>query len=455
MGFGSFKREPQSARKTTVATLVSVLQVTIVLLALGYLAYRVADQIYWRKVQEMRLDFKERYGAVDFRDFIPERPPANEDAARVYQYAAGLAARAGVQNDASSPFRSMLLEAGASSARTADSASLPPRTVTEAQVQAAAPALEKVWPVLRKADTKEGGVLTRFHEPGKTSAGPDELQSLAELMAIKAILEARGGNVDEAARWLESGMHLADLLRREPTISAQMLRIYCLKANTIALQEVLNAGAEVPVLSEAYFEQWEQAAEPTWFVRGMASELGLYWSMETPGLTRLRRSMLTLELGEWFDRIVTAIEMDATYAGNLRPFLNMGLPGSLAHGTSGPAMALNQIAMELMPLATRERSVGPWRGAEPAAFSNLLAAYRYFELPVRRDQVRLALALRRFHAARGGYPETLDGLVPEFIDVVPVDPTTGRTMTYMQENGLARLESPGLLEVPPWEFTLK
>lgn len=452
-----FDTETPPTPRTVASVLATALRVAIMLAVAVVAAYKVADQIYWRKVQEQRLAFKERYGAVDFRDFVPEPPPAARDAGRAYQYAAALVARAGVSREDPSPFRRLLIEAGAFSPGARDSEPLAEPTPLDVAVlvKDAMAALDGVWPVLRKADAKEGGALTHFYEPGKTDTEPDELRGLADLMAAKAIVEARGGDMDAAARWLESGMHLADLLRREPTIMAQMLRIAVMEANTLALQEVLNAGGGMPALSDPYFEDWDRAADPAWFIRGMASELGLYWSQEIPGVPRLRRSMLILDLGAWFDRIVAAMEPGAPGPARLRGARNVGFPGTFASGISGPAGVLNGISGELAPFATRKRAIGPWPVAEPAALSNLLAACCYFEIPVRHAQVRLGLAIRWYHTEHGQFPDTLDTLVPAYIDAVPVDPATGRAMAYTRQDGTARLKSPGLLERHAWEFTLK
>ena len=42
----------------------------------------------------------------------------------------------------------------------------------------------------------------------------------------------------------------------------------------------------------------------------------------------------------------------------------------------------------------------------------------------------VALALERFRLATGGLPETLDQLVPEYLEAVPVDPFEGNPIRY-------------------------
>jgi len=55
---------------------------------------------------------------------------------------------------------------------------------------------------------------------------------------------------------------------------------------------------------------------------------------------------------------------------------------------------------------------------------------RYFLCHARRDQVRVILALTRYHRANGNWPDTLEQLVPEFLAEVPLDPCDGAALRY-------------------------
>jgi len=43
---------------------------------------------------------------------------------------------------------------------------------------------------------------------------------------------------------------------------------------------------------------------------------------------------------------------------------------------------------------------------------------------------RVGLAIQRYRLATGNLPDTLDALVPTYIDAVPEDPFDGRTLRY-------------------------
>ncbi|MEZ5300672.1 MAG: hypothetical protein R3F11_08445 [Verrucomicrobiales bacterium] len=53
---------------------------------------------------------------------------------------------------------------------------------------------------------------------------------------------------------------------------------------------------------------------------------------------------------------------------------------------------------------------------------------------VRTQLVILKLALRRHEFAHGSLPDSLDALVPEFLDAVPADPYDGKPLRYSKEN---------------------
>ncbi len=58
----------------------------------------------------------------------------------------------------------------------------------------------------------------------------------------------------------------------------------------------------------------------------------------------------------------------------------------------------------------------------------------------------ISMAVRLYFLEHGKYPDTLDRLVPEYLDRVPVDPFTGKTFYYKKTWSKFRLHSPGLGE---------
>jgi hypothetical protein len=58
--------------------------------------------------------------------------------------------------------------------------------------------------------------------------------------------------------------------------------------------------------------------------------------------------------------------------------------------------------------------------------------------------MRLGLALAEYNSAHGGFPETLDVLVPKYLENVPMDSTTGQPFVYMKEDAGYLLYSFGI-----------
>jgi len=50
------------------------------------------------------------------------------------------------------------------------------------------------------------------------------------------------------------------------------------------------------------------------------------------------------------------------------------------------------------------------------------------------NETKVACALERYHQVHEDYPETTDGLVPQFLSFVPPDPIDGRPLHYQREN---------------------
>ena len=62
----------------------------------------------------------------------------------------------------------------------------------------------------------------------------------------------------------------------------------------------------------------------------------------------------------------------------------------------------------------------------------------------RRDAVLVALALEKYKRRTGAYPSTLDALVPELINAVPLDRYTGRPLCYLLRDGQPVVYSVGV-----------
>ena len=70
---------------------------------------------------------------------------------------------------------------------------------------------------------------------------------------------------------------------------------------------------------------------------------------------------------------------------------------------------------------------------ELITFFNVSFVRRLKRLEAREECLRTVLACERFRRKTGAYPETLKGLVPEYLEEVSHDPYSGDTLQYSRE----------------------
>ncbi len=146
--------------------------------------------------------------------------------------------------------------------------------------------------------------------------------------------------------------------------------------------------------------------------------------------TSLDWNFVLLEGNQWFDRLATATALPKRMArqkelNQIEDDIHM-LAQELLQPTTWAAGVMSRrrrsemmaaVMMELMLPAT-----SAVMDAEDRANTQL-------------ELVRLAAALAVYHAEHGRYPEKLDMLVPEVIDVLPVDIYTGKPLIYRPDEG--------------------
>ncbi|MDR2642651.1 MAG: hypothetical protein LBC74_07645 [Planctomycetaceae bacterium] len=59
------------------------------------------------------------------------------------------------------------------------------------------------------------------------------------------------------------------------------------------------------------------------------------------------------------------------------------------------------------------------------SINTAFTAFDYFDAS--NEMLRIAISLERYKLANGKYPDKLEALVPKYLDIVPIDPCTGRT----------------------------
>lgn len=379
----------------------------LVLVVLLIVTYLVADQILLRKVQRQREAFKERFGAVDFRDFIPERPKPEEDAGRVYLYAAGLMAKVDVAHGDWSLFHALTQGPEAFKVRRgyeSDNGRPTPEEL-EADVREKMGALDEAFTFVEKARGMARGAFLRTYEPVDMLPVLEEVRMLSRNIAAKAIFEARQGNLETAAAWLESGVHLAATLNEEPTLIAQMVRLALVELTTSAAEEVFNSTSVKVPLSDRYFDLLDSAARSSHFAKGLVSEAAYTMSYPVPG-PRLFWSINHSKTLEITDRIANAVQLPASPE-------RLGELTLIAKETTGLSV-IHVVARMAVPNLVR-------------------SALQQDRMATRCGMVRIAQALRNHKIVKGSYPESLHGLANSIGSERLIVPLSGEPLSYRRE----------------------
>ena len=378
----------------------------LVFVVLLIVTYLIADQILLRKVQRQREAFKERFGAVDFRDFIPERPAPEEDAGRVYLYAAGLMAKADEAHGDWSLYDAITQGPEALNTRGYIGVdALPTPIELEADVREKMAAMEEAFTFVAQARGMARGSCLESYELVDIPPVLEEVRMLSRNIAAKAIFEAREGNLEAAAAWLESGVHLAAVLNEEPTLIVQMVRISLVELAVSTAEEVFNSASVSVPLSNRYFELLDSVAEARHFAYGLVSEAALTMSYPVQG-PRPFWSFNLNKILEVTGRVADAVQEPASpeRLEDLRVITN----------ETSELSVLHVVARMMVPNLVR-------------------SARQYDDMMTRCEQVEIAAQLGAWKRQNGSYPESLDALVSGMSEPLPLDPFSGEAYSYRRE----------------------
>jgi len=379
----------------------------LVFVVLIIVTYIIADQVMLRKVQQKREAFKERFGAVDFRDFIPERPAPEEDAGRVYMYAAGLMAQANAEYGDWSAFDALTKGPEAFRQRGQQDAELPSPDEIDGRVRVKLAAMEEAFRKVEEAQTLARGSAaeeTAFETPPFELSAPREL---ARNLAAKAIFDARSGDVTGACRRLEAGLRMASTMNEDPTLLALLVRIACVETSLIAAENVMNTTDAMLPIGEPYWALLKIVTDPEVHRKNLASEAAFGLSRTDATLPRLFWSANQSKLIEfWFD-LDTVLRLDS-------PVQRRAKLDELAKGADGPMLPTNWMVPILAPAI-----VGGIDG-----FDRMVA---------RSDFMYVATQLRAWKIQHGNYPDTLNALASGASEPLPIDPFSGEAYHYRRE----------------------
>jgi hypothetical protein len=253
----------------------------------------------------------------------------------------------------------------------------------------------------------------------------------ARLYALQAMVHTDHGRAERAADALVQAFRVGDALRHEPILVCVFTRHGCYHVALRQLERTLSRTVLSDPALRLLGDRLRAAADPNALVSAMVAErcfgMDFYrrWVLAAEDdellramgvqdhITHLRR--LFAGGGLKLDMVAYIDAMDAYVEALRKPY-----PQSLIEG----ARLADALAERLPRYPFIAKLFLDGIGNVSAAQQKHMA---------RCDSARVALACLRYRAKTGDLPETLQALVPDFLDAVPPDPYTGKALLYHKD----------------------
>jgi hypothetical protein len=284
--------------------------------------------------------------------------------------------------------------------------------------------------------------LVRFDE-GLTTPLPhaSRLKFEAQLLRVESLVLMEKGDTNGAVQAVVDCYALGDLLKEEPLIISQLVRVVCQTIADQSVEDLLNQATLSPAQIAALETANRRTADPRLVRTALLGERVLSADVfsSLPRLTALMDQSdsgggqdtssagnVTLVMSFWqmsglaqvdhlcllgvFDRAITASALDI-------PEGLKSYEAAFAGLDTGRRPVLSMLVSRML-LPALSRSLAHQASAD-----------------ARRLCAETALAIERFRLSNGGrLPETLEALTPSFLEEIPKDPFDGKPLRYVRKN---------------------
>lgn len=295
--------------------------------------------------------------------------------------------------------------------------SIRPGTVTPGDIE------QRVLTYLRESQTVDelclairNGIYYVNIDPVKASWDQDygengvpERYGPAMVLALRAQLEVRWGELAPAIQAYTDAVQFAELLGNDPHLSCHELRYQVEWRADTALWEMT--------------QRWDLPDDALQQI-----QVALARRADTKRLKDVIHEDIELE----FPRAFGADQLDdnpfvspiARMIGAYDPEKSHHIATTLASFTDKPYSEMRDFVDQIM-------SDGGRNILGDVPYSALYARQQQLRTTMTADALQLALALKRFKTANGSYPPALDALVPDIVAEIPNDPVTGIGIDYL------------------------
>lgn len=251
------------------------------------------------------------------------------------------------------------------------------------------------------------------------------LHSIAEVYQVRAIARLHAGQIEPALQDIHNAYRLAALVGQEPILRALGVRI----AMTRAAHQAVWEGLRMRAFSDAQLELLQvhlKTAEITTQLNSALQSQILILIPRTLNGDRKPHPWLTYGLPHgWAQK--AALNM-ATYFENIAEAAQENAALNDARLTRQPNDVTKEFDRLVLGRSTRDSQqveVVGWEKVWP----------RFWRANVHMDLALVACALERYRLKHGSFPQRLDRLVPEHLNLVTKDRVDGAQIRYVLSAG--------------------
>jgi hypothetical protein len=250
-----------------------------------------------------------------------------------------------------------------------------------------------------------------------------DLRKSAQLLALEAYLHAQNNQPDFVIDSITAGFGVARSLEKEPTLISQLVQIACQALTVQSLEHAVNriefSDEQLKHLSQIL----KDAQAPEGMLYGFAGERCLWMDVfAQPTVRKLQYINVSTPASplKWLYTAIGMIDQDAgIYLDIMTRYVEAFKLSPIERLKVAKAVEVDIKKIPKIHFLTR---------------AILPAIARITELDFRNiallDAARVAIAVERYRLANGKLPDSLDDLVPKFLESVPIDPFDAKPLKY-------------------------
>lgn len=406
------------------------------LLVLIIIASLVMNVVFSRELRQTMAQLKAEGRALTVAKIRPAPVPDDQNAAPLMQKASELMGY-GAYNKPAPKAAPAIKELSdlINSNNTADISTWPTahRDALPRLIQA--PEMAQLFAILREASQKPGYNNNLKYEDGPSMLLPnlDAVRQTIRFLSIKAELAAQNGNTEEAWATLLEGLKLVDLLKQEPILITQLVRIACDIVMINYMERMADKTDVPPKQAQVLIAELARHTDAIPWIRCMEGErifMGIWVFNRISGQASCSEIAQIFggshsSLRTWFFKYNTAPILGSWTKKDFTVYLK--LMSQMEDYYKVPYWQ----AVETIRNHPIDQQIPLYCLLTRLIFPNLdRLVTKNAEHDAAVDVARVGLGLKLFKQKNGAYPGTLENVAPEFLDAIPVDPFTGKALIY-------------------------